>query len=578
MFHPRYRDSSIRCSIVLAMLLFLSCGGVDAADPGKIKTAILKSQQHILQSNLAEGTGTFAAYAYIKSGGDKKATLVQKMTSGVLSKFDAAGKYRPAGNHNYEASVDLMLLEAVDAEAYRPRMEAIVAYLLYNQQPNGAWFYDRQIEADCGDVSITQYVMMGLWAAMRAEIEVPVEVWERAAKWHLEKQREDGGFCYHPFNRTLSINPEYHRTTDTMTAAGTSSMLIIRYVLFEGADPDPEVRPADAKRRFGVLERFVDERPAGQKRTLNGVPTLRVAALDKGIKESTRWMGAHFGEQNANHQQWFAYHLYTIERVAALLDVVKIGSHDWYNEGADELLQRQAVDGSWTDNSSTLASTAMGLMFLSKATTTVVIPKKRISLVGGGLQKGGRGLPDKLDAVLVKEGDVTARKIVGPVDTLLLDLEKSADAKVETAQAAIVEAVQLDYPEELIGQTPRLQKLAGDTRLEVRRTALWALGRSGDLPSAKWLIKGLSDPEPTVAREASLGLCILSRRPEGCGQPIDPLDDTSMGLSEDATEPERFKRLDEWKRESTKRWTDWYQKNRPYGERDDRTTLKQNNK
>ena len=181
MFHPRYRDSSIRCSIAMAMLLFLLCGSVNAADPGKIKTAILKSQQYILQSNLTEGTGTFAAYAYIKSGGDKKATLVQKMTSGVLGKFEASGKYRPSGNHNYEASVDLMLLEAVDAEAHRPQMEAIVAYLVYNQQPNGAWFYDRQIEADCGDTSITQYVMMALWAAMRAEIEVPIEVWERAA-------------------------------------------------------------------------------------------------------------------------------------------------------------------------------------------------------------------------------------------------------------------------------------------------------------------------------------------------------------------------------------------------------------
>jgi hypothetical protein len=96
--------------------------------------------------------------------------------------------------------------------------------------------------------------------------------------------------------------------------------------------------------------------------------------------------------------------------------------------------------------------------------------------------------------------------------------------------------------------------------------------------SAKWLIQGLVDPEPTVMREASLALCILSRRPDGCGQPIDPLDDVQMGLSEEATEEERTKRLNVWKIESKKRWTDWYQKNRPYDERDDRTTLKQNNK
>jgi len=85
----------------------------------------------------------------------------------------------------------------------------------------------------------------------------------------------------------------------------------------------------------------------------------------------------------------------------------------------------------------------------------------------------------------------------------------------------------------------RLRKLASDSRVEVRRTALWALGRSGDISTAKLLIEGLADPDITVAREASLGLCILSRRPEGCGESIDPTDDSQMKLKEDATDQER---------------------------------------
>jgi len=52
-------------------------------------------------------------------------------------------------------------------------------------------------------------------------------------------------------------------------------------------------------------------------------------------------------------------------------------------------------------------------MFLSKATTTIVTPKKQVNLLGGGLQAGGRGLPDNLGAVQMKEGTVAARKIVG---------------------------------------------------------------------------------------------------------------------------------------------------------------------
>ena len=561
--------------LALAMLVTAIVGRLEAADKAKIQDAILKAQRFILSQRLAGPHGAIAALAFVKSGGDKKTAAIQQVVQEILQKVQS-GVYRPFQYHNYEAGVDLMLLEAIDGEIYRPQMEPMVAYLLSTQQPNGSWFYPNQIEPDCGDTSITQYSVMGLGAAARVGIEIPVEAWEKTARWHMTKQRDDGGFAYHPFDKRMP-EPETRLSSPTMTAAGSSSLLIIRRMLFDDADMDAEVRPADSKRRFGVLERFVDERP-GQKRVEPGVVTLRPERIDKALKESVRWMGTHYGDKHIKHERWFCYHNYSIERVAALLDVVKIGTHDWYEDGADELLLRQTGEGSWTDDSTSLASTAMGLMFLSKATTTFVTPKKRVNLVGGGLQAGGRGLPDQLGAVQVKEGVVSARKMVGAVDNLLIELERSADAKVEDVQAAVVEAVQLDRPEELIGQIVRLSKLAIDSRVEVRRTALWALGRSGDISAAPILIQGLVDVDSSVVREASLGLCILSRRPDGCGKPIDPLDDAQMGLKEDSTDEDRKVLLDDWKIESKKRWYDWYQKIRPYDERDDRTALKRTNK
>ena len=73
-----------------------------------------------------------------------------------------------------------------------------------------------------------------------------------------------------------------------------------------------------------------------------------------------------------------------------------------------------------------------------------------------------------------------------------------------------------------------------------------------------------------MSREASAGLCILSRRPNGCGLPADPLD----GLAEDASNEQRSAHLEKWQKASTKLWTDWYLKIRPYDERDDRAALK----
>jgi hypothetical protein len=566
------------CLVSALALTSASCP-IDAADQGRIRQSIESAQQFLLKERLSGPQGSVAILAYIKSGGDKQAPVVDPVVQEVLRKV-REGTYVPNQFHTYEAGVDLMLLESIDSVTHRPAMEAITAYLLRNQQPNGSWFYPENLyhnEPDCGDTSITQYALLGLWAAWRNGIEVPIDVWEKAARWHIAKQREDGGFAYNPFDRKSNPSLELRQSSGTMSAAGSSNLLIIRRVLFNDADMDAEVRPAESKKRFGVLERFVDDK-SGPKPNVPAVVTLRPGAIDKSLKESIRWISNHFGEKNPNHQEWFAYHFYCIERVAALMDVEKFGTHDWYDEGADELLIRQLPNGSWTDHCTPVASTALGLMFLSKATTTIVAPKKRVSLVGGGLQAGGRGLPDNLGSVQVKEGTVSARKLVGPVDTLLIELERSADARVLDIQAAVIEAVQLDRPEELIGQTVRLRKLAGDTRSEVRRTALWGLGRSGDISVAPLLIRALADPDQSVMREASRALCILSRRPEGCGKPVDPFDDPEEGLKEGMTDEQRNARLADWQTESQKRWLDWYQKIRPYDERDDRTTLKRTSK
>lgn len=584
MSHRNFRTWFVGICIALAMSL-MAGGELSAAVPkAKIDEAILKAQQYIIKAPLFGPYGAIAAMAYIKSGGNKEAASIKGAAEGISSKVKS-GVYRPTGHHNYEAGVDLMLLEALDGEFYRPQIEAIVAYLISTQQPNGAWFYDIQIEPDCGDTSITQYALLGLWAAVRAGVNVPADVWERAARWQIAKQRDDGGFAYHPFDRKLHIDPEQQKTSATMTVAGTSNLLVIRRVLFnlysDEAEMDVEVRPAEAKRRFGVLERFTDDKVVAKSKTpvVVIVPTMKPGLIDKALKDSVRLASEKFIDRTPRTEMYMMYYLYSVERVAALLDVEMLGTHNWYDEGAAELLARQAADGSWNDTCGTLASTAFGLMFLSKATMTIVTPKKKKTpTVGGGLQIAGRGLPENLDAIKIKEGTVSARKITGPVDNLLIELERSADAKVEDVQAAVVDAVQLDRPEELIGQTARLRKLAVDARVEVRRTAIWALGRSGDISATPVLYEALLDTDLLVAREASVALCILSRRPEGCGKAIDPTDDGQMGLTDATTDDERNAVVKKWQTESRERWYRWYQKNRPYDERDDKTALKASKK
>lgn len=563
----------LRIAALIGMLA-ISASRAYAADAAKIDQAIERAKKYLLSQSKTSAAGSLACYSLIKSGIDKEHPDIQRCIQEVVGKCRTSG-YVPGTHYNYEAGVDAMLLEAADREKYKPQLELIAQFLIGRQRPHGAWYYQIEIGgAEFGDTSITQYAILGLWAAARADVEIPIETWERAGKWLLMTQRRDGGFGYHPADPRVGGGG--NDVLPTMTVAGTGSLLVIRHVLFRDTSFDEDLRPEIAAapvstKRFGVLERMVDDKEKKAKAKTKANATMSAAAFDKAIRDGMNWTADHFAEPAAL-ASYGNYYFYGVERMGALLDVEKIKTHDWYDEGADELLRRQLNDGSWSDGCGAPPATALTILFLTKATAGIVnrTPKVRAVVIGGGLLVGGRGLPDNLDAIKVKEGEVTKRKIHSAVDGLLTELEKSSGAKVEAAQEAVVEAIQLDNPEQLISQVDRLKRLAADKRVEVRRTAMWALGRAGNITVAPYLIRGLSDGDESVAREASVGLCILSRRPNGCGVPTDPVE----GLADDSTDNQRANHVAAWQKASTKGWNDWYLKVRPYDERDDRTQLK----
>jgi hypothetical protein len=173
-------------------------------------------------------------------------------------------------------------------------------------------------------------------------------------------------------------------------------------------------------------------------------------------------------------------------------------------------------------------------------------PEKRF---GGGLLVGGRGLPEDLNAVQVDQGGVRVRKLKGPVDELLAELEKGESRKVESAQAALVETIATENPEALIGQSDRLLKLVRDRRSEVRRTAFWALGRTNDLRVVPTLIAGLNDADLDCMVEARNALRYISKKLDVREPP------------DDATGDQRAAAIVLWKK--------WYLTVRPYDDRDD---------
>ena len=71
------------------------------------------------------------------------------------------------------------------------------------------------------------------------------------------------------------------------------------------------------------------------------------------------------------HKGHYYYYMYGLERYAQIFQFKTIGGHDWYREGAEELLKRQDERGSW----GRLEDTSFAILFLRKVTFTA--PRKR---------------------------------------------------------------------------------------------------------------------------------------------------------------------------------------------------------
>ncbi|MBX3450516.1 MAG: HEAT repeat domain-containing protein [Planctomycetaceae bacterium] len=559
----RFLLSHCRPLTWLVIAVALLGGTASAATEQEIQATINRARQALLAlepRNHAEAC--LKAYALLKTGSNANEPAVQDAVRRVYE-FPVAADRPDPQHHSYEAAVRLMFLEALDPVKHAEPIQAIAGYLISRQRGHGGWYYPNPPGDEHHDTSITQYALLGLWAALRAGAEIPTEVWENAARWHLSQQLPDGGYTYHSLDRTPS--------TMTMSTAGLANLRLIRMVLF-GLEPATAVATPEGPKKslkFNYLERRPDARPIAPLVETPALPAVKPIDLDRASDRALGWVTGRYDLLRAD-RRWFHYWLYGIERCGALLGKAEIGSHKWYEEGAEHLVRSQQPNGSWPITSdSQLATDSFGLLFLAKATSRNVPRQIRPVSREGGLLVGGRGLPDNLADLEIKNGEVKVRAPHGPLEELLHELEKLDVAAIPGKQAEIVASLP-DVPrEQLVGQIDLLVQLAAHPEPEVRRTAAWALGRSEDIRQARRLIDLLNDPDLDVAREASLALAALSRLPGGITAGHNPF----AGLPPTATDDEKLAAASAWRQRARADWLAWYFRSRPYDERDDRLEL-----
>ncbi len=205
-----------------------------------------------------------------------------------------------------------------------------------------------------GDISNTQFALLGLKACLDARIEIPRKTWKAALAYMREYQNKDGGWGY------AYAGVRDSASYASMTCAGVCSIAICRYGM-------------------------------GSKNPANH------GSVKKGVK----WLGQHF-KVDVNHgitesrvadpKRWRFYYLYSIERVGQIVETDVMGDKPWYPLGARYLLDQQRADGSWWTGIEGqqwrqagdihTADTCFAILFLTRST-----PRLRTPVVTGGAAK-----------------------------------------------------------------------------------------------------------------------------------------------------------------------------------------------
>lgn len=492
---------------------------------------------------LEERETSLVAYALLKAGVDREDP---RLSAGIADAERRGTECRYDGYEgSYLAAVDAMLLVDLDKKRYRPVLQKIANLLMSSQRPDGAWQDPSKGPTGPADNSLTQYCVLGLWAAVRANCNVSPRTFDKVAAYLVSHSNPDGGWTYRITD--ASGIGRGKASTDTMTVAAVGSIGVARMLLFDNGER--ELKP-----KFGLLKKVGETKKNDKFRDYS--PTVSAAALDASIAGGRVYLkGETHRVIRSAHRCYFYY---TLERVAALVGM----QDDWYTRFGDTLLATQNSNGSFDsvlkpktegggEHYGSAVSTSFAILYYMRSTQQIVD-------YGKGVQVGAR------DLVAFLHPKSNVQKEIGPLDDLLAAMQGKDFSELDVNTDEVVEKVQFSSREELIGQVDKLKRLLKSPNATNRQIAYWALSRTGDFDLVPLLLDGLSDPVLSVNVEALTGLRYISKQPSGYKLSLKPL----SHLPDDANEEKRMSATAVWRAKASRVWRKWYSNVRPYAERD----------
>jgi hypothetical protein len=419
------------------------------------------------------------------------------------------------------------------------------------------------VRQPAGDNSVTQFAILGLWAARRHGIPVGRALEVTEMHFRDTQNSSDYGWGYAPPDVGRSNKME---STPQMTCAGLLGLALGHGAAGEAvlrADPKggKEAKPAKGPRRWD---------PARDRAIRFGLAAVGTAIGHPVAKGTHGWAPIRGRAEGRAY-----YFLWSLERVALAFGLETIGQKDWHTWGAEILHVSQNANGSWEGDYGGVADTSFALLFLRKANLATDLSdllkgkvedprtvRLKVGGVGGdtmakGLKPGvrlteapaseppGRDKPAQSKGLDAEIGRLSKALVQAPPaqrDKLLGTYKTSPGAEYTDALAMAIP--QLTAPAQAQVRDVLTERLAlmtaatlheklRDADGEIRRAAARACAMRDEREHVPELIRLLEDPEPPVARAAHTALKALT------GQDFGPL--------KDARRAERTKAIAAWK-------------------------------
>lgn len=326
-----------------------------------------------------------------------------------------------------------------------------------------------------------------------------------------------------------------------MLAAGLGSVLICADLL--DAIPQSVKAESSWEKEELLLENLPPalraSRLAGQK---DRPPPVQIrskrfdaAEISAAIDLARNWMNSNYAIEIGNYQ---FYYLYATERYQSFYELwsgTLEGEPKWYQDGYEYLVKNQKPEGGWERGCGVQVDTAFAVLFLLRSTQ-----KSIQASLGEGTLVGGRGIPSNVARAKMRGNEIIVDQLQTKVDEMLSMVDDEDQSQLDDLardpSSLVVDKIDA-------ANARRLQQLVRGGEPPVRRLAVRALGRTGNLDYVPTLIYALTDPDRPVVLEARDALEFVSRRFDGFGPP------------DDFTDEQRYDSAEDWKT--------WYRSLRP---------------